>query len=216
MADEPTYWPGQIPRLVFSLRQLRAIASSSRSSVFWAYSNHVPYSTSDIGQALGRSSQSVRYHTNELIKVGLLIPVETRKRKARTEVAYVTAGVECCTADPPLSAPYLLEKRRGFQALWRQFDRDRAAVNMVENLVPEKGAVSRLKILCPRLTRDQLARFQVEVSELMDRYGALDTPEGVLTRLVSFSCPTVGETAREYFELTGKPLRLEGDAEDDE
>lgn len=209
-----TFWPGQVSTLVFSLEQLKAIASSSRSSVFWSYNPRVPQSTSEVGLALGRSSQSVRYHTNELIKCGLLLAVETRRRRARTEEAYVIAGITCVTAAPPVDAAYLLEKRRGFQALWRQFDRDRAAINLLENVDPSRGSISRFNLVTPRLTPEQLRAFQDEVGALMEKYLAMDDPMGTRTRLVSFASPTMGATAREYLRLTGNQLRIDGDTDD--
>ncbi|MBS1708732.1 MAG: helix-turn-helix transcriptional regulator [Armatimonadetes bacterium] len=211
---QSVFWPGQVPEIVFNLQQLRALASSSRSNVFWAFSVQFPLSTAEVGQAIGKSPQSVRYHTNELLKCGLLVPVQTRKRRARIEEAYVIAGASVRSAPPPVPQEYLHEKRRGFQSIWRLLDRDRAAMNMLENADPSLGSVSNLYIVSPRLSPEHLPQFQREVALLLDKYAALDHEDGVRTRLVAFSCPTHGETARQFRRTTGQALKLEGDSED--
>ncbi len=207
--SKETYWPGQIPELEFNLEQIKAIAPSSRSEVFWAYQSKEPLSVNEVGKLVGKSAQAVRYHTNELLRIGLLLAVETRKRHSRTEDLYVTRAINFYTALPPVSAEYAEEKRRGFQSVWRQFDRDRAATNILENLEPAKGQMSHFRRTTLRLKREDVERFKAMANALIDEFVGLDCEEGTRTTLVTFNCPVFGESDRAYRQLTGRSLHSE-------
>jgi hypothetical protein len=75
MEDRPLF-AGQVERLEFDLEQIKAIASPARSEVFWGYSSREPSSVQEVAQGMNRSTGTVHYHTNELVRVGLLIQAE--------------------------------------------------------------------------------------------------------------------------------------------
>ncbi len=211
---EKVFWPGQVPELVFDARQLDALASGSRAEVFWVYEAANPLSVNEVAAILGRTPQSVRYHTNVLLEADLILVAETRKRHARIQEAYVKKAVLSYNPLPPVSAEVLHAKRKQFQAMWRQFDRDRAAVNLVENADPSHGWLSYIRRNTARLTPESIKAFQEAAIQLIDDFVDRNDPEGIRTTLVTFICPQFGESARIYEGLTGN--KLPSDLSDDE
>lgn len=81
--------PGQVEVISLTLEQMKVLASVIRSEVFYSYSWREPRSVSEIASGLGKSAQTIHYHTNELVEAGLLIAVDERRSHARTEKLYV-------------------------------------------------------------------------------------------------------------------------------
>ncbi|RYG27760.1 ArsR family transcriptional regulator, partial [bacterium] len=81
-------FPGQVERVDFTFEQVECLTSPVRSAVFWAFTSHTPQSVADVAKGLGKSAQTVHYHVNGLLEVGLLVAVDTRQRGARTETLY--------------------------------------------------------------------------------------------------------------------------------
>src|SRR5687767_4085828 len=125
-AINPLNWeaPGQVLTANFSLVQVRALSSVARSEVFWAFSPTEPRSANDVAAALRRTPPTVRYHVNELIKADMLLAVETRRRRSRTEEAYVHRIVRGYTPAPPYDKEYLEEMHRGLAAIFRHAERE--------------------------------------------------------------------------------------------
>lgn len=209
-------WPGQVELIEFNLEQARAIASSSRSMVFWTYNSRTPLSVAEVGKIIGKSAQSVRYHTNELLKVGLLVVAETRRRHARTEEAYVRAAVKLVTLGPPVSPEYDMERRRGFQSMWRRFDRDRAAAFQLEDIDKKYRLPHHFWIETARLSPEDLRQFRIEATELVEKFAARDREDGIRASLVTLSTPAFNESAQRYMKATGKKLVLRKVKEEDD
>ncbi|MBX3111423.1 MAG: helix-turn-helix transcriptional regulator [Fimbriimonadaceae bacterium] len=204
----PPMWPGQADVSEFTLDQVRAIASSSRSMVFWTFSSRTPLSVAEVGKIIGKSAQSVRYHTNELLKVGLLLVADTRRRHARTEEAYVRSSVKLVTKGPPVSPDYDFERRRGFQALWRRFDRDRTAAFQLEDFDISLQVPHHFWMETARLSPEDLRRFRAEATALVEKYVALDREDGIRASLVTLSVPAFNESAQRFKAATGRKLVL--------
>lgn len=209
-------WPGQVDLIEFNLEQARAIASSSRSMVFWTYNSRTPLSVAEVGKIIGKSAQSVRYHTNELLKVGLLLVAETRRKHARTEEAYVSAAIRMVTLGPPVSPEYDMERRRGFQSMWRRFDRDRAAAFQLEDVDKTSRLPHHFWVETARLSPEDLRQFRIESTELVEKYAALDREDGIRASLVALSVPVFNESAQRYLKATGKKLALRKLKEEDD
>lgn len=88
----PDLLPNQVERMEFSLEQIRELSSPVRSAVFWSFHAYIRKSVNDIAKELGKSAQTVHYHVNELLKLEMIVPAETRKRRSRTEQLYVRKG----------------------------------------------------------------------------------------------------------------------------
>ncbi|HLO99686.1 MAG TPA: helix-turn-helix domain-containing protein, partial [Fimbriimonas sp.] len=86
-------FPGQVERIDLTIEQVRVLSSEIRNEVFYSYQKREPRSVAEVANGLGKSAQTVHYHTNELADAGLLIAVEERKVRSRTEKLYVHAAL---------------------------------------------------------------------------------------------------------------------------
>lgn len=86
-------YPEQIELLELNLDQIRVLSSSACSEVFSAFSAIEPLSAREVGNEVGRSAAAVHEHVDKLLDVGLIVPVETRKRRSRVETLYVHKGL---------------------------------------------------------------------------------------------------------------------------
>lgn len=73
--------------------QLQALASPMRSDAFQRFRAWRKASVSDISDEMECSPESLAYHVRTLVKVGLLVPVETRPTKRRSEVVYQASAL---------------------------------------------------------------------------------------------------------------------------
>ncbi len=79
--------------LELKLDQVRVLSSSACSEVFSAFSPVEPLSAREVGKEVGRSAAAVHEHVDKLLDVGLIVAVDTRKRRSRIETLYVHKGV---------------------------------------------------------------------------------------------------------------------------
>lgn len=82
-------WPGQIEDLFYDLDQVRTLCSPIRSLVFWSLDSYEAKSATDVAVEIGKTAQTVRYHLSALLKLDLIMPLSTRKKRSRTETLYV-------------------------------------------------------------------------------------------------------------------------------
>jgi hypothetical protein len=202
----PSIWPGQIEKANFSLDQVRALSSVARSEVFWAFSPTEPRSANEVAQAIRRSSPTVRYHINELIKADMLFSVETRRRRSRTEEAYVHRIVKGYTPPPPYSQDYLTEMHRGLAAIFRHAEREREALLVTGNEDPDFARKHIFRHAYLRLGPEKVAKLNQEMVELIYRYWDQEDPEGISMHLFGFTCPTLGESQERFLATTGKEI----------
>lgn len=72
--------------------QIRALSTPARQEVIDAILSLGPSTVAEIARALGRPADSLYHHTRILKRVGLVVPVETRRRGRRDEVIYDVPG----------------------------------------------------------------------------------------------------------------------------
>ncbi len=82
-------WPGQVEELYFDLDQVRTLCSPIRSLVFWSLDSYEAKSATDLCTEIGKTAQTVRYHLAALLKLDLIMPMGSRRRRSRTESLYV-------------------------------------------------------------------------------------------------------------------------------
>lgn len=203
MADR-IFWPGQIGYGIYTLEQVKALASSVRAEVFWSFAADRPLSTLEIAQMLKRSPSTVRYHANELIKADLLMVVETRKRRSRTEEAYVHRIVEGFTARPPWEPNYMEEVNRGFDSILRGMSRERRLSYEVSNLDPDFYSNIFYNRYTVRLSPANIAKLRKKMRDLMVEFDQLDDPKGMRIEYSAYMSPDRGESMLRYQQLTGK------------
>ncbi|MBC8066171.1 MAG: helix-turn-helix transcriptional regulator [Chlorobia bacterium] len=205
MAEKPK-WPGQIEEALFDLAQVRALASVVRAEVYWTFSTDEPMSTADVAKAISRGAATVRYHVNELLKADMLIAVETRKRKARTEDAYVHKIINGYTPRPPYEPDYLEAIHKGFTAIQRYTSREREAVYAVSNIEHDFYQLQLYRRSTIRLAPDQIAKLRRKLADVVYEFVPLSDPAGIQVNVSTYMSPTKGESERRYQELTGHEL----------
>lgn len=215
MSEKPLF-PGQVERLEFNLEQLKAIASPARSEVFWTYSAVEPLSVQEVAERMNRVAGTIHYHTNVLIKVGLLVLVESRRSGARTESLYVRAGRSVYGRNHPMTDQYRKAGSKGFHAIMRSLGRERAALHRV---IPEDASLAQycmFQLLNYRLSAEDGQRLCAELGAVLKKYHELQDPKGVRVRIAVVTHPEMGEIRLAYKNATGNDLRAEPETEDPE
>lgn len=200
------HWPGQVELQVFNLEQVTAIASSSRSEVFWAFSAAEPLSVNELSTIIKKSPQSIRYHVNELVKADLIFPVKTTKRHSRIEESYVRRGVECISAKVPVTKEYERQMNRGFRSMLRQMDRNRSNLMSLNNRFPEHRMPNTFRFSNMRVPVSKVGEIIAEMDRLMDKMIALESDEGLRVSFTMLLIPSMGEVIRLHRQLTGEEM----------
>lgn len=200
-------WPGQVQKAYFTLDQVKALSSLVRSEVFYAFSATEPLSSGDVATATHRTAPTVRYHVNELIRVGLLIPVETRKKRSRTEEAYVQAMVDGYTPRPPFEKEYLEEMHRGFGAILRGIERERASALAVANEDAEFYNLTNFRHTFLKLTPERAAELRKKLNAVVLDFLEDQDPNAIALHAVTYMSPLPSESRKRYREVTGKDLK---------
>lgn len=200
------HWPGQVEQINMDLAQVTAIASVARSEVFRAFNAREPLSAAEIAAAIGKSAQTVRYHINELLKVGLIIAVETRKRRSRIEEAYVHKALESYSIRPPYPPGYAEQLIRGFQAILRNMGRERSALIRLHEVDPELRDFGAYRYSTVRMTQETAASTKARLLETLAEIAQIDEPDGQRVNVSIYMSTTLGASRAVYEDLTGKPL----------
>lgn len=211
--SEPIYWPGQTERHYFDLAQVTTIASAVTAEVFWTFDKQHPYSAADIGKVLGRPTPTIRYHVNQLLEVGLIFVAETRKRRSRTEEAYVHSSLSFWANDPPHAPEYAEQMMRGFDSILKQLHRERTLLLKLVNQDLENRAYGAFSWSNIRLTKQGAQQFRKVLHEKIAELEALDSsdPSAIRTKLFVHYGPSLRAAKALYQQTTGE--EFEDDAE---
>lgn len=198
-------FPGQVERALFSLEQVKTLASSIRTEVFWSFDEFEPMSAADVGAAMGKSAQTIHYHVHELVKVGLLIAVGTRKRRARTETLYVHSARSFFAEGPNASAEYRGYIRKSFTSITRQMDREQAGMHDVLNFDPSIKDFHGYLRASLRLTPEAAQTLKSRLHAVLQSAHELEV-EGEGHRVVAsiYLSPTLAES-RLWLKRVAKP-----------
>lgn len=180
----------------FELEHVTAIASASRSEVFWAFDKDEPLSTKQVAAGLGKSAQTVRYHVNELVAIGLLLPVEVRKSRSRTEEAYVQSAFEFRAKAPPVSQEYQEQMIRGFDSILRQMSRERAEMVRLMNVDPDLIRYLGYRRYTIRVNPDNAKELRRRLVQLAEDARELETKEGVRVHYTVYMSATASESQK--------------------
>lgn len=211
--DDLPLFPGQVERLEFSIEQIRSISSPARSEVFWTYRPSEPRSAHEIAIQMNRSAGTIHYHTNELVRVGLLVEAEQRRSGARTEKLYVWAGRIVYGRGHPMTDEYRHEAAKGFHAIMRAVGRERATLHRVLPEAPELGDCCIFTVSNLRLSREDARSFKAELLAVLKKYQEKEDPNGVRHKAVIVTHPEMGEMRKAYKANTGQTLRAEAETE---
>jgi predicted ArsR family transcriptional regulator len=199
-------YPGQSKRAVFTLDQVKALTSAIRSEVFWAFNPNEPLSAAEVASALAKSAQTVHYHVHELVGAGLLIGVETRKKRARTETLYVHSSLDFVGQGPKAPKEYREHIRDGFAAITRAMVREEEALHRVfdadDASIAQFSAYRRASV---RLSPERAAYFKQRLYEVLTEMEAqAEDPQGIRVNAAVFMKPTQAESRQWLERLKGR------------
>ena len=78
--------------IIHDVAQLRAIATAARHEIVAIMEELEEFSVGDLAAYLGRPAESIYYHVNNLVSVGLVLEVSTRVGNTRPEKLYALVG----------------------------------------------------------------------------------------------------------------------------
>jgi len=200
-------WKGQVDVLYFDQDQITAIASAVRSEIFWTFAWDEPMSAREIAQAVGKSAQTVRYHINELVRVGLLLAVEHRKRRSRLEEAYVQAGIVNLTKPRPVPPEYQEQMNKGFDSMMRAVSKERSLAGAVLNERADLRSYARFHKSLIRLGPKEAEQVQKILVEAIKQCEDKEQDEGLRTNVWVYMCPSAGESRRILNEQKSEPRK---------
>lgn len=205
MSDANRY-PGQLDHLTFNREQLIALSSAPRSQVMWAFHRHDPLSVAEVAKSIGKSPQSVHPHVNRLVELGLLLPVEVRKKRSREEKAYVLAALELMTPAPPIPEDCVEPMASAFAAHMRQAIREKALAYQVLAQDASFHAYNAFRIATAVVSEADALAIRKLLHESLERASQMGGDEGVRVRIAVLMLPAIGESQEWYRRVTGQPL----------
>ncbi len=209
-------YPGQVELLRYDLKQMKVLASPIRSEIFYSFSDNEPMSAAEIAHECGKSPQTVHYHIGELVKAGLIIAVDERKKHARIEKLYVRSGVTCLDMGPGISEEYDALRNKGFAAQTRVFNRETEVFTKVIAHDVSKWDFNIFRMSVIHVTAEQAQEFKKRVlealSDLVDNQSGRDQPR---VHVALFMKPTIGQSRTWLKELGATAPSLSEDSEEE-
>lgn len=154
-------------------------------------------SIAEIGAELGKSSQTVHYHVNALVKVGLLMAVDDRKKHARKEKLYVRNSLYAYDMGPSGSREYHAFQAKSFGALMRSATRD---VELGLDLVTDQPEVYEYLVMRRKLLRASKMQIETLKKKIFDLFTeVLEEDDGepkIQIQSVAMIYPTQGQIRR--------------------
>lgn len=203
-------FPGQVERAEFDLAQVESLASPVRGEVFWAFAKEHPMSVAEVAAGLGKSAQTVHYHVNELVRIGLLIAVDTRRQGARTEKLFVHSAKVFVSRGASAPREYRDHALRGFQAITRTMAREQEAIQRAIDVDPSIAAFGlywrETVRLTPERARELTKKLRATISEALE-YDAGE--EGTRVTVSVYMAPTIQESRRWRVRVAGEDLPVE-------
>jgi DNA-binding Lrp family transcriptional regulator len=198
-------FPGQVERAEFDLAQVESLASPVRGEVFWAFAKEHPLSVAEVAAGLGKSAQTVHYHVNELVRIGLLIAVDTRRQGARTEKLFVHSAKVFVGRGAAAPREYRDHAVRGFQAITRTMARENEALHRaidVDPSISDFGLYWRETVrLTPERAVELKKKLRAAISEALE-YDAGE--DGTRVTVSVYMAPTLQESRRWRARFAGE------------
>ncbi|MEQ1822865.1 MAG: winged helix-turn-helix domain-containing protein [Fimbriimonadaceae bacterium] len=213
MAEAPLF-PGQAEQLTYTLEQLLATTSVARTTVLWGFNEYTPLSVAEVAKVIGKSPQSVHAHVKKLVEVGLLIAVETRKKRSRIEKAYVYAARELFAPSQPCPPEFLGPMNARFANFMRNAAREMELARHVMQHDPSFGGFALMRYTNIMVTEEDARALRAFVISCIKKASDMHAGEGRRITLSFSMLPAVGESLQRYREVTGESLVEEPRDED--
>lgn len=209
--SNPTLFPGQLEHLTYNYEQLVALTSVARTTVLWGFNEHTPLSVAEVAQLIGKSPQSVHAHVNKLAEVGLLIAVETRKKRSRSEKAYVYAARELYSPNPPFTSTFREAMSARFASLMRHLVREMTLAYKVMEHDASYQAYTFSRYYNVMVTEEEARSLRRFFQETLLGASRMTKGEGARVTLACMMLPAVGESVARFQEVTGESIADTGD-----
>lgn len=174
-----TFYPDQIANLELELKHIEVLASAPCSEVYATIGPEEPIAIREIAVEVNRSTAAVGEHITKLLSVGLIIPVGTRKRRARTETLYVRSCVDYHVNSRKLTPEAREAYITRFRCQMRQVDRYHS--NAQRTFAVDESLVDYFSYRWQvgYMTRENAIKFKEEIKEFHARFVSLleDNPE---------------------------------------
>ncbi len=187
----------QVNQLVLTLEQAGCLTSAVRNEVFWAFSPRNPMSVADVARALGKSAQTVHYHANGLVKVGLLVAVDKRQSRSRTELLYVHKGCGTVDQGPLGGREHNAMRAKSFRFTAKRIMEETDA--MYEAIADDPSRFVHNTFLRGNfyLTAEQAERLGQTMWNMIVELGREQaTEDAVRTHVMLYARPTVGQSQK--------------------
>lgn len=205
MADAPLF-PGQAKELIYNLEQLLATTSVARTAVLWGFNEYTPLSVAEVAKVIGKSPGSVHAHVKKLVEVGLLIAVETRKKRSRTEKAYVYAARELFAPAQPCPPEFLASMNARFAVFMKNAAREMELARAVMQHDPAYGGYAVMRYSNIMVTEEDARAIREYLINCVKSASEMHSGKGRRVTLCFSMLPAVGESLQRYQELTGESL----------
>lgn len=206
--DLPPLHPNQVEILEFSLEQVKALSSAIRAEVFWSFHQYNHKSVNDIAKEIGKSAQTVHYHTNALLDLGLIVATETRQKRSRTEQLYLRKARTAIDPATGVTELYNRYRVRGFKLeTQRMCDETSHFFGMLER-DPTLVKFAAFRKYRFTLTRDRADKLRWDLVNLLLEAFKEQTPVeegGVQVNTVVYMRPTVAQL-KAWAEKEGIPF----------
>jgi biotin operon repressor len=203
--------PDQLEKLTFNREQLVALASSARTQVLWAFKPYEPLSVAEAAESLGKSAQSVHAHVNQLADLGLLIAVDTRKKRSREEKLYIHAARWMFSPAPPIPSDCVEPMTDGFAAVMRLSMREKALTYKVLEKDATFQPFHSFRLANLTVSEADALAIRNLLHDSIARAGQMAGDKGVRVRVMVMMLPTVGESEAWYERVTGEKISRESE-----
>lgn len=163
-------FPGQSEKASFTLDQVKCLASAARAEVFWSFSPSDPRSVAEVAEALGRSASATTYHVSELVDAGLLLVVDERKRRSRTERLFVMASQSYISHSFKEGPEYRENMLLGYAAMLRLLLREREELSQALLIRPDLIECATYRRLQARVPVERAAELKTEVLRVLREF----------------------------------------------
>jgi hypothetical protein len=198
-----TYFPNQVPFLELEYKHIEVLASAPCSEVYATIGPIEPISIREISAEVGRSTASVGEHISKLLAVNLIIPVGTRKRRAREETLYARACVSYNITVRNLSSEASEAYITRFRCQMRQIDRYHAHAQKAIQHDPDFADFFAYRWQMGYMDRESAIKFKEEMSGFLNRFRAHITTDPEIR--------AKGDFVRVQFSATFLPTQRESE-----
>ncbi|MBS1716373.1 MAG: helix-turn-helix transcriptional regulator [Armatimonadetes bacterium] len=170
--------------------QLAVLASPTRSEVYVRLRALGQGSAREVGEALGRSPESVHYHLMALEKVGLIHAVMRRPTARKPETVFAPTAKRVILPDPRTSTEVARLNRKTVLAGMRGAMRGYAAASERGETDPSLFGLIAVQRLNMRLSPDDFKELNRRLKELSEWANERQAEEGIPLHWHSIIYPT--------------------------